>query len=100
MKKNTSRIALTLVLLCAGSASAESQFPLADMIAGNLVLHYQNSTCEQLWQEKAQKQGKQKSPREQEMIQVLRSSPEMRKEFINKISAPVVNKMFECGMIP
>lgn len=100
MKKNTNKFALALVLLCAGTASAESQFPIADMVAGNLVQHYQNSTCEQLWQEKAQKQDKPKSPREQEMIQILRSSPQMRNEFINKIAAPVVNKMFECGMIP
>jgi len=35
-----------------------------------------------------------------ELVQTLRNDPHMRIVFINKIAAPVVNKMFECGMIP
>jgi hypothetical protein len=31
---------------------------------------------------------------------MLRSNPAMRTEFLNIIAAPIVNKMFECGMIP
>jgi Tfp pilus assembly protein PilN len=100
MKKRTSSIAVALVLLFAGAAVAQDQFPIADMVANNLILKYQNSTCEQLWQEKMEKQNKPKTPQQQEMIQILRSSPAMRTEFINKIAAPIVNKMFECGMIP
>jgi hypothetical protein len=34
------------------------------------------------------------------MIQMLRNDAQMRAAFINKIAAPVANKMFECGMIP
>ena len=30
----------------------------------------------------------------------LKSDPQARTAFINKIAGPVVNKMFECGMIP
>jgi hypothetical protein len=63
-------------------------------------MKYQNATCEQLWQERMQKQDKPKPQREQEAISILRANPQMRNEFINKIAAPVVNKMFECGMIP
>ena len=100
MNKRTYCFAACLVALCAGVASAQEQFPMMDMVANNLIMKYQNSTCEQLWQERMEKQGKQKSPREQEAIAILRSSPAMRTEFINKIAAPVVNKMFECGMIP
>jgi hypothetical protein len=99
MKRSASSITVAM-LLFAGAAVAQDQFPMADMIADNLVLKYQNSTCEQLWKERMEKQGKPKSQREQEMIQMLRSSPAMRTEFINRIAAPVVNKMFECGMIP
>jgi hypothetical protein len=89
------------VMMCLGAASAQAgQFPMADMIANNLVMKYQNSTCEQLWQERMQKQGQPKSPREQEAIQMLRSNPAMRTEFLNMIAAPIINKMFECGMIP
>jgi hypothetical protein len=38
--------------------------------------------------------------REQRVIQLLRNDPQMRAAFINKIAAPIANKMFECGMIP
>jgi hypothetical protein len=34
------------------------------------------------------------------MLQMLRNNPQMRTYFIDKIAGPVVNKMFECGMIP
>jgi hypothetical protein len=37
---------------------------------------------------------------EQRAIQALKSDPQMRQAFFNKVSAPIVNKMFECGMIP
>jgi len=98
MKKSFS-IAALVVMLGTGAAQA-GQYPVADMVAQNLITKYQNSTCEQLWQERLQKEGKPKSPREQEMIQVLRGNPAMRTEFLNMIAAPIVNKMFECGMIP
>jgi hypothetical protein len=31
---------------------------------------------------------------------LLKQNPQLRTEFINKVAAPIVNKMFECGMIP
>ncbi|MRR59368.1 MAG: hypothetical protein EG824_14335 [Deltaproteobacteria bacterium] len=70
------------------------------MVANKIVMKYQNASCEQLWQERAQKQGKPKSPEEEKMIQILRTDQAMRAEFIDKIAAPIANKMFECGMIP
>lgn len=100
MNRRVSFFAPLFILLLVGAASAQDQFPMADMVANNIIMKYQNSTCEQLWQERMQKQGKPKSPREEEAIQILRSNQAMRTEFINKIAAPVVNKMFECGMIP
>lgn len=75
---------------------AYAQYPILDMVAGKVVQKYQTSSCEQLWQQK----GQPKSPEEQRVVELLKSNPGMRTEFINKIAAPVVNKMFECGMIP
>jgi hypothetical protein len=66
------------------------------MIADKVIQKYQQSTCEQLWQQK----GAPKPPMEQEMIQRLRNEPQMRLAFINRVAAPIANKMFECGMIP
>jgi len=76
------------------------QYPVMDAIANKIVQKYQTSTCEQLWQEKAQAKNKPKSTQEQEAIGILRNDPQMRAAFINKIAAPIANKMFECGMIP
>ncbi len=91
-----------IAVVAAGiSASvAYAQYPIMDMVADKVIQKYQSSTCEQLWQEKAQSQGKPKPEMEQRAISMLRSDPQMRQAFFNKISAPIVNKMFECGMIP
>ena len=99
MRKCYCIFAVLFAVLYAGVAVAQ-EFPIMDMIANNIIQKYQNATCEQLWQERAQKQGKPKSEREQEAIQLLQSNPQMRAAFINKIAAPVANKMFDCGMIP
>jgi hypothetical protein len=32
-------------------------------------------------------------------VQLLQGDPQMRAAFINKVAAPIANKMFECGMI-
>jgi len=94
MMKVSYRLVLLLVLLLGGVAGA--QFPILDMIADKVIQKYQSSTCEQLWQQK----GQPKPPMEQEAIQRLRSEPQMRLAFINRVAAPIANKMFECGMIP
>jgi hypothetical protein len=100
MKKRVSILVPVIVLMVAGTVGAQGQFPAADMVAQNVIQKYQTSTCEQLWQEKMQQQGKPKTPREQEAIQILQSNQAMRTEFLNMIAATVLNKMFECGMIP
>jgi hypothetical protein len=87
-------LAVVPMLLCVGVAGA--QHPLLDMAANKVVQKYQQSSCEQLWEQK----GKPRTAQEQEMIQFLRNDAQMRTEFINRIAGPVANKMFECGMIP
>jgi hypothetical protein len=82
------------------SEMASAQYPVLDEVAGKVIQKYQGSSCEQLWEEKAQKQGRPKPPREQQALQLLRDDPQMRAMFINRVAAPVANKMFECGMIP
>ncbi|MBK8117010.1 MAG: hypothetical protein IPK44_22120 [Candidatus Accumulibacter sp.] len=94
MSKNLWRFAAVPAVFFAGVSLA--QFPVLDMVANKVIEKYQNSSCEQLWAQK----GQPKSPREQEVIQMLRNDPAMRSEFINRVAAPMANKMFECGMIP
>jgi len=77
-------------------SGAQAQYPVLDMVAQRVIEKYQSASCEQLWEQK----GKPKSPREQEAIQMLRNDPQMAAAFINQVAAPIVNRMFQCGMIP
>jgi hypothetical protein len=83
------------IALAAGVAIAQ-QFPILDNVANKVVQKYQSSSCEQLWAQKAQP----KSAEEQRVIGLLKQDPAMRTEFINRVAAPMANKMFDCGMIP
>jgi len=91
-------VASAFVLFC--TAVVAQDFPVLDQIAAKVIQKYQTSTCEQLWQERAQKGKKPESPMEQRAVEMLKSDSAMRAAFINKIAAPIANKMFECGMIP
>ena len=93
-----SLVTSAIALLCA--AVNAQQYPVMDRIADKVIQKYQQSTCEQLWQERAQKGKAPKPQMEQEALQMLKSDPQMRSAFISKVAAPVANKMFECGMIP
>jgi len=83
-----------------GTAINAQDFPILDKIADKVIQKYQQSTCEQLWEERAQKGKAPKPQMEQEALQMLKSDQQMRAAFINKVAAPIANKMFECGMIP
>ena len=92
---------LTLAVAAIAAAGlAYAQFPIMDMVANKVIQKYQTSTCEQLWQERAQGQGKPKPEMEQRAMKLLREDPQMRQAFFDKVAGPIVNKMFECGMIP
>jgi hypothetical protein len=41
-----------------------------------------------------------KSAEEQRVIALLKSDPQLRTAFMNKVAGPISNKMFDCGMIP
>lgn len=84
------------VLLFAGVAIAQYGHPLLDAAANKTIQKYQYSSCEQLWAQR----GQPKSQREQEAVNFLHSDPQMRAMFIDKVAAPIANKLFECGMIP
>jgi hypothetical protein len=82
-------------MLTAAEVSA-SPYPMVDMVAQKVIQRYQASTCEQLWEAR----GKPKSQEEQNIIQILKSDPQMRQVFLDEVAGPVANKMFECGLVP
>ncbi len=96
MRTRTLLSALVVALLYITVANA--QYPVMDAVANKVIAKYQQSTCEQLWQQKTKKAPP--TQQEQNAIQLLKGDPQMREAFIAKIAAPIANKMFECGMIP
>jgi len=94
MSKRSWMLVAVSIVLVAGTAVA--QYPVMDMVANKVIQKYQNSTCEQLWAARGQTPGME----EQRVIGFLKNDPQMRQAFFNQIAGPVMNKMFECGMIP
>jgi len=86
---------LVFVLMYGGLAGAQ-EFPIMDMVANNVIQKYQQANCEQLWKQKSEP----KTAQQQEFLRILKADPQMRTAFINKVAPAIVNKMFECGMIP
>ena len=77
---------------------AQDQYPILDKLAAKVIAKYQSTPCEELIQKRANPQPP--SAQEVKVIQFLKSDPQMRVVFINKVAAPIANKMFECGLIP
>ena len=69
---------------------------LVDTAADKVIKKFEAATCDQL---KAQK-GEPPSEKEKIALDLLRDDPKARVAFVDKIAAPVLNKMFECSMIP
>jgi hypothetical protein len=97
-KRNMSRSIGVVVLVSASfvAGAVAAQGVLVDAAADKVIKKYQAATCDQL---KAQKL---EPPSEKEKIalDMLRDDPKARVAFVDKIAAPVLNKMFECSMIP
>ena len=83
-----------------GGVAVAQQYPMLDRVANRIVQKYRMASCEQLWAQRAASQSRPKGPEEQRLVQLLREDPGMRAEFFRRVSAPIVTKMFECGMIP
>ena len=79
-----------------GGARTQQDYPILDTVANKVIQKYQQSTCEQLWQDRGQAKtgdGRRSHP------DAAQRSPDAP-VFINKVAAPIANKLFECGMIP
>ncbi len=93
MRKRFWLLGVVPVAFVAGVAFA--QYPIMNMVADKVIQKYQSSSCEQLWASKGQH-----GPEEQRVMGLLKNDPQMRQAFFNRIAGPVMNKMFDCGMIP
>ncbi|MGC2607135.1 MAG: hypothetical protein WA419_16420 [Silvibacterium sp.] len=98
ISKITCLLISSVVLTLIGATYAQSQHPILDQVANKVIQKYQTASCQQLWAERAHKAPP--SPQEQKAVEFLHSDPQMRALFINKVAAPIANKLFACGMIP
>ena len=96
MTSRSCLIALLLALLYVSVAVA--QHPVVDAVANKVVQKYQTSSCQQLMQQKAQKQPP--SAGEQKAMEMLKNDAQMRHEFVGIVADQVVDKLIQCGMIP
>jgi hypothetical protein len=101
MKRHLAALALVTALLCLGIAGLRAQqYPMLDRVADRVVQKYQTSSCGQLAAERGQRPPPQKAEEEARFVRLLHEDPQMRREFLNRVAAPIANKLFECGMIP
>jgi hypothetical protein len=94
MNRSIGTAVFASVMVVAGAAAAEGL--LVDAAADKVIKKFESATCDQL---KAQK-NEPPSEKEKIAMDLLRDDPKARVAFIDKIAAPVLNKMFECNIIP
>ncbi len=90
----------TLAIYVPSAETQQSQYPMMDKVAQKVIEKYQTSSCEDLKAQKEQPPDPQQAAMKQKVVGMLKSDPKMREHFLNKVAAPIANKMFECGMIP
>jgi hypothetical protein len=98
MKRHLVVFALTAGLVCIGIAATRAQqYPILDQVASKVVQNYQSMSCEQI---EAKRAHPQVSETEARVVRLLHEDASMRQEFLNRVAAPIANKLFECNLIP
>jgi hypothetical protein len=94
-------LVLATALLGLGIVCARAQqYPMLDRVAGRVVQKYQTSSCAQLAAQRGARPTGQRAEEEERFVRLLHEDPQMRREFLNRVAAPIADKMFECNMIP
>lgn len=101
MNRSIAAVVVLASIFIASATAQQSaqQYPAMEAIAQKVIQKYQSASCEDLSANKLA-QTPQQTQKKDEAVQMLRQNPAMRQAFIDKVAAPIVNKMFECGMIP
>ena len=93
-------LATGLAPLQGGTASAQGnpQYPMLDKVSESVIQKYKTTPCQQLAQ--AQQNRPPQSPMEKRAVEMLGADPKLRAEFFNRVGGAILDKLFECGMIP
>lgn len=90
-------LAAIVAVLFLGLAEARAQnYPIVEKVAQHVIQKYQSASCAEL----AGKRGQPPSPAEQRVVELMRNDPAMRAAFLDRVAAPIANKLFECHLIP
>jgi hypothetical protein len=94
MSRSIATAVFASAMVVAGAVAAQGV--LVDAAADKVIKKFEAATCDEI---KAQRK---EPPSEKEKIalDLLRDDPKARVAFIDKIAAPVLNKLFECSIIP
>ena len=87
-------VSALIVVVVAGGWFARGA--VLNLAADEVIKKFESASCEQL---KAQK-DEPPSMMKKAAVGFLHDNPQARVAFIDKIAAPVLNKMIECGMAP
>jgi hypothetical protein len=85
-------------MLLRSTALAQDPYPLMDDVAHKIVEKYQNSTCEQLLVRRSAHAPP--TMEETRIVTYLHDDQNMRLAFMQIVAPPIVNRMFDCGLIP
>ena len=101
MKRNLAVLVLMAAVLGAAIVGSRAQqHPMLDRVADKVVQKYQTSSCQQLAAERGQRPTGARAEEEERFVRLLHEDPQMRREFLNRVAAPIADKLFECRLIP
>jgi hypothetical protein len=126
MEQRGRLLVTSALLLCVGGSQVYSQsHPILEQLADRVVQQYQTASCEQLAAQRpveptgltqtrrrfstfpaqppqpaAQSRQPPLSEAEQQFIPAMHQDQQLREAFLNRVAAPIANKLFECGIIP
>jgi hypothetical protein len=88
----TGVVVFVSAMVVAGAVAAQGM--LVEAAADKVIKKYQAATCDQ------EQRANPPSVKDKIALDFLRDDPKARVAFVDQIAAPVLNKMFECNMIP
>jgi len=73
---------------------------MVDAFANVIVDTITSSSCEDLAARMQQSRSNKNNPMRARVMQMLQKNPNLRRQLVNRIAAPVANKMLDCNLVP
>lgn len=94
---------LSLMIASAPSQAelTEAQLLVVDSVSEVILQQLERTSCQDFFaflEQREQRQYQNPQIRER-FTQMAQNNPEIREEFVGRIAAPIVNKMFECQLV-